>query len=60
MIKVTWDDKVCVGAGVCIKSLPSVFQLREGKFVIIPDGAPEAKVREVISKCPSGALKVIG
>lgn len=60
MIKVIWDAKVCIGAGVCVKSLPSVFQLKEGKFIIIPDGAPEAQVREVVSKFPSGALKVIG
>jgi len=57
-MKVTWDDKICIAAGVCVKSLPSVFQLREGKFVIVQDGASEEKIREVVSRCPSGALKI--
>ncbi len=59
VVKVTWDDKLCIQAGLCVKNLPSVFQLRDGKFVIVPEGAPEARVRQVVSQCPSGALKVI-
>ena len=58
MLKVMWNDKVCIGAGVCVKSLPSVFQVKEGRLVILPDGAPDEKIREVVSQCPSGALQI--
>jgi uncharacterized Fe-S cluster protein YjdI len=30
----------------------------DGKFVIIQDGAPESRIREVVAKCPSGALQI--
>ena len=59
MLKITWDDKVCIQAGVCVKSLPSVFQVKDGKFVIVPTGAPEDQIRKTVSACPSGALKII-
>ena len=57
-MKVTWDDKICIHNGNCVKSLPEVFMVKDGQFVIKPDGAPEADVRRVVAQCPSGALKV--
>ncbi len=57
-MKITWDDKICQHAGVCVRSLPSVFQVKDGKFMIMQDGASESNIREVISRCPSGALKI--
>ena len=58
VLEITWDDKVCIHSGKCVKNLPSVFQVKDGKFVIIPDGAPEDKIRKTVSECPSGALKI--
>jgi uncharacterized Fe-S cluster protein YjdI len=58
MMKIIWDDKICQHAAVCVKTLPSVFQIKDGKFVIIQNGASESKIREVVSKCPSGALQI--
>ena len=58
MLKITWDDKICTHSGNCVKSLPSVFQVKDGKFVIIPDGAPEDQVRKTVHACPSGALRI--
>lgn len=40
-IKIRLDAKVCIHSGNCVKNLPSVFQVKEGKFVVISDGAPE-------------------
>lgn len=57
-MKVTYDPKICQHAAVCVKSLPSVFQVKDGKFVIVTSGALESKIREVVSKCPSGALQI--
>ena len=58
MIKITWDDKICINSGKYVKSLSSVFQVKDGKFVIIPDGAPENQIRKTIAACPSGSLKI--
>lgn len=59
MLKITWDDKICIHSGNCVKSLPSVFQVQDGKFVIVPTGAPENKIRATVNACPSGALKIV-
>jgi len=59
MLKITWNDKICIHSGNCVKSLPSVFQVKDGKFVILPEGAPANKVRETVNACPSGALKIV-
>ena len=57
-MKITWDDKICQHAAVCVKTLPSVFQVKDGKFAIIQSGASESKILEVVSKCPSCALQI--
>lgn len=59
MLKITWNDKICTHSGNCVKSLPSVFQVKDGKFVIIPTGASEDQVRKTVNACPSGALKIV-
>ena len=55
-MKVSWDENVCTHSGNCVKSLPSVFKIEDGKFVIDESGADEAAVRETVAACPSGAL----
>lgn len=57
-MKVTYDANVCIHAGECVKGLPAVFKVEDGQFVIDTDAAPEAEIREQVSKCPSGALKI--
>ena len=57
-IEVTWDSKVCSHSGNCVKTLPQVFKVEHGKFVIDPSAADEQKVRATVAACPSGALKV--
>lgn len=58
MIKVNWDENVCSHAGVCVKSLPKVFKIEDGQFVIDTSAASDDEIREVVDKCPSGALTV--
>ncbi len=58
MMKVTWDENICIHSGKCVKNLPSVFTKQDGKFVIIQDGAPEDQIRKVVKECPSAALKI--
>lgn len=59
MLKITWDEKICIHSGNCVKTLPTVFQVKDGKFVIVPDGAPEKQVRKTVKACPSNALKIL-
>ena len=55
-MKVNWDESVCIHAGKCVQSLPTVFKIEDGNFVIDESGASEEAIRETVSKCPSGAL----
>jgi uncharacterized Fe-S cluster protein YjdI len=58
MIQVKWDDKICSHSGVCVKTLPQVFKVENGQFVIDPKAASEQHVRDTVDKCPSGALSI--
>ncbi len=57
-VQVTWDRNVCIHSGNCVKTLPQVFKVENGKFVIDPSGADDAKVRAAVAACPSKALQI--
>jgi uncharacterized Fe-S cluster protein YjdI len=57
-VQVTWDKEVCIHSGNCVKTLPQVFRVEGGKFVIDPQAAEESKLRATVAACPSGALKI--
>lgn len=57
-MKVTYDKEICTHSANCVKTLPSVFQVKDGKFVITQDGAPEDQIRNTVEACPSKALKI--
>jgi len=57
-LEVTWDKKVCSHSGNCVKTLPRVFKVLDGKFVIEPGAASENEVRIAVAACPSHALRV--
>ena len=57
-LEITYDRKVCIHSGNCVKTLPRVFKVENGRFVIDPGGADEPRVRATVSACPSGALKI--
>ena len=38
-MKVTYDSKVCIHAANCVKTLPTVFKVVDGRFVIDQQGA---------------------
>ena len=58
MLKVNWNESTCQHAGVCVKTLPAVFKVEDGNFVIDNRAADESKIREVCAACPSGALTI--
>jgi uncharacterized Fe-S cluster protein YjdI len=58
VMKVTYDAQVCIHAGNCVKSLPAVFKIVDGQFIIDQQGASEAAIRQTVAACPSGALQI--
>ena len=46
---------ICAHAGYCVADLKSVFQLEERPW-IDPNGASVEEVKELVHRCPSGAL----
>lgn len=57
-MNVKWDGDVCTHAGECVKGLPTVFKVVDGKFVIDQSGASEESIRKQVAECPSGALTI--
>jgi uncharacterized Fe-S cluster protein YjdI len=57
-VQVEWDSKVCSHSGNCVKTLPQVFKVEGGKFVIDPNAASDEEVLAAVKACPSGALKI--
>jgi uncharacterized Fe-S cluster protein YjdI len=57
-MKVTWDESTCIHAGKCVEGSPNVFKIVDGQFVIDQTGASEQEIRNTVSQCPSGALKI--
>ena len=56
MAVVKYDPEVCIHAGNCVRTLPTVFQVVDKKFVIVQDGAPKEEIEKTVQACPSGAL----
>ncbi len=57
-LEVTYDRKICIHSGNCVKTLPQVFKVEAGKFVIDTSAAEESKIRATVAACPSHALKI--
>lgn len=55
-ITVTYDPNVCIHSGVCVRTLPLVFDVSRKRW-IAPDAASAEDVAAAVRKCPSGALQ---
>ncbi|HEX3928184.1 MAG TPA: (4Fe-4S)-binding protein [Gemmatimonadales bacterium] len=55
-IRVTFDPTICRHSGVCLRTLPAVFDVRQQRWVR-PENAAPGEVLAAVAKCPSGALK---
>jgi uncharacterized Fe-S cluster protein YjdI/CDGSH-type Zn-finger protein len=55
-IAVHWNSDRCIHSGICLKTLPQVFDLQTRPWVTV-DGADAATIAAAIDKCPSGALR---
>ena len=54
-ITIHWDQSKCIHAGVCVRSLPSVYNPKERPWVKIENASTE-ELKAQIDKCPSRAL----
>tara|TARA_B110000977_G_scaffold195060_1_gene272810 strand:- start:924 stop:1142 length:219 start_codon:yes stop_codon:yes gene_type:complete len=50
-----WDQSKCIHAGVCVRTLPNVYNPKEQPWIKIEKASSE-ELKIQISKCPSGAL----
>jgi uncharacterized Fe-S cluster protein YjdI len=55
-VRVTFDPNICLHSGVCLRTLPAVFDIARPRWVR-PENADPAAVIAAVAKCPSGALK---
>ena len=55
-VRVTFDPNVCIHSGVCLRTLPAVFDVQRKRWVQ-PDLAAADAVMAAVAKCPSGALQ---
>ncbi len=55
--EVIWNSEVCIHSGNCVKTLPQVFKVENGQFVIDSAAADQSRLSAAIAACPSGALK---
>ncbi|WP_298539551.1 (4Fe-4S)-binding protein [uncultured Aquimarina sp.] len=54
-LTIVWKPGKCIHAGVCVKTLPKVYD-PNGKPWIQPENASTAALKSQIEACPSGAL----
>lgn len=54
-ITIKWQPKKCQHAGVCVKTLPKVYNPRAKPWIAIENASTEALINQ-INQCPSGAL----
>ena len=54
-ITIHWDQSKCIHAGVCVRSLPNVYNPKEQPWIKIENASSE-ELKTQIDRCPSGAL----
>lgn len=57
--KITVDQELCIGCGVCMSLCPDVFELQNnGKAEVINgDNCDNCDCEDVVNNCPVGAIK---
>ena len=56
-ITIVWQPKLCIHAGVCVRTLPKVYDPKARPW-IKSENATTQELRDQIAKCPSGALSI--
>ncbi|MDB4881425.1 MAG: (4Fe-4S)-binding protein [Gemmatimonadetes bacterium] len=56
-LTVEWRPNRCIHSGVCVRSLPLVFDPRRRPWIDMSAADTEA-IADAVSHCPSGALQM--
>ena len=56
-VTIVWKPKLCIHSGVCVKTLPKVYNTKEHPW-IKPENATTEELIKQVAKCPSGALSI--
>ncbi len=54
-ITIKWQPALCQHAGVCVKTLPNVYDPKASPWISIENASTE-ELKKQVSNCPSGAL----
>lgn len=54
-LTIIWQPELCKHAGICVKTLPQVYNPKERPWVKIENATTDELIAQ-INKCPSGAL----
>ena len=56
-VTVSFDPNLCRHTGICLRGLPSVFDIRHKRWIRPELAAPDEVIAQV-ERCPSGALQI--
>lgn len=56
-ITILWKPGLCTHSGVCVRTLPKVYNPKERPWIKIEHGTSEELINQV-AICPSGALSI--
>ena len=57
-LTVVWKPGLCIHSGVCVRTLPKVYNPKEKPWIKVENASTE-ELRAQIAKCPSGALSYL-
>ena len=57
-ITIKWQPELCKHAGVCVRTLPNVYNPKGSPWITIENGTTE-ELKDQIGHCPSGALSYL-
>lgn len=59
MAKITVDESLCTGCGLCASNCPQVFEIADDNLAhVITDKCAECDIKEVAEQCPVNAISV--
>jgi len=56
-VTIVWQPGLCQHSGICVKTLPKVYNPKERPW-IKPENAASEEIIAQVASCPSGALSI--
>ncbi|MDD5422023.1 MAG: ferredoxin [Candidatus Omnitrophota bacterium] len=59
MAKISIDDSLCTGCGLCASNCPDVFEVGDDNLAhVVADACSSCDIKEVADQCPVNAIAV--